>query len=265
MTRAFPELRWHFDSTDHPVAAEVAHWYVDVKDFDLVPLSDDPRLTADIHAHMPILKHDAEILHQRWMPTLPFYDKCYNLDILIRQVNADLFTKLPEVQGVHGRYTSGGRPMILLLCAVSDLQRLSATFIHEFGHYLKDMNGPSKDGYLMANWLLEEVLAEQLVADCCGFNSLTHNKICLPQAKKTIHRFLIEEEDRDNLDLYNKIFDFTDSRDNGLFCYALANELVRLQRWTFAELLKMNDRAFRVALFESADLWLDRSYGVEVS
>ncbi|MBZ9714395.1 hypothetical protein [Deinococcus multiflagellatus] len=265
MTRVFPELRWHFDSTDHPVAAEVAHWFEDVRDFDLVPLSDDPRLTADIHAHMPILKHDAEVLHRRWMPPLPFYDECYDLDILIRQVNADLFTTLPEVQGVHGRYTSGGRPMILLLCAVSDPQRLSATLIHEFGHHLKYMNGPSKDGFPMANWLLEEILAEQLVADCCGFTYLTHNKSCPPQAKETVHRFLIEEEDRDNLDLYDEIVDFTDSRDSGLHCYALANELIRLQRWTFAELLKMNDRAFRAALLESTDLWTDQGDAGEVS
>lgn len=260
MNRDFPLISWHLDrrldAVRSTAPSEVKERFKDVPDFNIDPLTDDPALVTAVTSVWPQLQTHAEALHRQWMPKYPYYDSTtYDLEVLVRLVTGDAIGRHAEMRGVQGRYDDPN-PKILLLCAVPDMLRLTTCLTHELGHHFKHMTGPSNDNYPLAYWLQTEVAAEQLVVESHGLEGLTHNRICSAPARAQIHRLLIAEEDRDDEDIRRASSHFVCTRDTGLEAYALVNELVRLGRWTFGELLHMNDRAFRDALLSSPDLWV---------
>lgn len=200
--------------------------------------------------------HAYQLLQTHWSRLIPASNPtAYDLDILIRAVDAKWCERFPEANGVHGQWSMRPAPQILLVCAVPDVTRLVATFIHEFGHYLDRMNRPGMDGLPLTLFLRDETAAEQLVLKRLGPTALTHNRTCPPSTRAEIHDLLTAEGDLNDIEAQDAALDFLACDQKQLDAYALANELVRLERWTFGELLHMNDRAFRDALLSSPDLW----------
>lgn len=254
MAQTTPEIRWHYHSALERVDPKVETQFKDVQDYNLAPLSKDPSLLAAVRAHEPLLEAHAMSLFARHMRKRHAYDESCGVDILIRLVISDWGGRLPEVKGVHGGYVAYHRPVIMLLCAVPELERVTACVTHELSHHLKYVNSGTYSGLFLADWLLDEVMAEQLVLDYHGTSALTHNRTCPPATKQTVHS-LLQAETQGN-DVNDAIDTLLNTYQSGKDCYALANELVRLQRWSYKDLQQMNDQQFGKELLRHANLWM---------
>ncbi|GGB81261.1 hypothetical protein [Deinococcus soli (ex Cha et al. 2016)] len=260
-----PQLRFHIDTAQK--TADITAQFSEVDDYNLGQLSDDRDLVSTVHATMPTLEDRAQqLLDQYWTNPLHTSDPSNQLDVLIRVVEANWCPRHPELNGVQGQWDATPTPKILLLCAVPDPERLTARFIHEFGHYLDWTQSGSHATRYMAGFLRAETAAELLVAQHLGLSALTHNTVCPPDARANIHRLLAAEGDLNDQAAQEESFEYFevhkgesgyDRRQRVQNAYALANELVRTGRWTFGKLLRMDDQAFRSALLSSPDLWLE--------
>lgn len=228
-----------------------------VPGFGLGRLIDDPALMDAVNAADSLMKDHANLLLQdHWSRLIPASTPtAYDLDILIRAVDAKWCTRFPEANGIHGQWSARPTAQILLVCAVPDATRLLACFIHEFGHYLDYMNRPRVDGFPLTLFLRDETAAEQLVLECLGPNELTHNRTCAPATRAEIHRLLTAEADLNDNAAQNASLDFLDCDQKQLDAYALANELVQRRSSTFADILHINDKTFQDMLLSSPDLW----------
>ncbi len=265
MSRHLPQIRFHIDSAQDAPSSDITALFSGTRDYLLGQVIHDPHLISTVRATKPTLEaHAQQLLDRYWTRPIVQGDPNYELDVLIRVVDAGWCADLAEVNGVQGQWNASGVPKILLMCAVPDPERLTARFIHEFGHYLDWTNSPRAPEFHMTSFLRAETIAEQLVVDHVGLHALTHNSVCPPDDRANIRRLLVAEGDLEDVAAQEASFNFFEicgsesgyeRRQRVQTAYALVNELVRLKRWTFGELLCMNDRAFRSALLSSPDLW----------